>query len=278
MSNLLKQCYVVNSGQGMRIINSNDRIYERLHEVGIGASVVPEENPNILMDMQGNETNGNGAEAQSVMEEMPKVDVEAIRKEVLAKAQAEADYLLADARKEAERLLQEADEKAQTVFEEQKKLGYAEGVREKEILLEEQKRGIQEELEEKKKGLSDAYEKKLAAMESDIVDAVIQVFDKVFQIQFEDKREILLALVENTLLDIDTGNKIRIRANDIDLTMLKTHAELLQKQVGQDVSIEFMHDKNCSEGQCQIETPYGVFDCGVDTQLSALLKDLRSLV
>jgi flagellar biosynthesis/type III secretory pathway protein FliH len=32
-----------------------------------------------------------------------------------------------------------------------------------------------------------------------------------------------------------------------------------------------------SEGQCQIETPFGVFDCGVDTELASLLKDIRSL-
>ena len=41
---------------------------------------------------------------------------------------------------------------------------------------------------------------------------------------------------------------------------------------------EFVKDNKLSDGQCKIETPYGVVDCGVDTQLSALLKDIRSLV
>lgn len=48
--------------------------------------------------------------------------------------------------------------------------------------------------------------------------------------------------------------------------------------VGKDVAIEFVKDNKLSDGQCKIETPYGVVDCGVDTQLSALLKDIRSLV
>ena len=50
-------------------------------------------------------------------------------------------------------------------------------------------------------------------MEKDIVDAVIQVFDKVFKIQFEEKRELLLQLVNGALLDIDPGDKIRIHTN-----------------------------------------------------------------
>jgi len=52
----------------------------------------------------------------------------------------------------------------------------------------------------------------------------------------------------------------------------------MQDIVGKDVAIEFVKDNKLSDGQCKIETPYGVVDCGVDTQLSALLKDIRSLV
>ena len=56
------------------------------------------------------------------------------------------------------------------------------------------------------------------------------------------------------------------------------HLEELQELTGQGVSIEFVHDNKLSDGQCQIETAFGVFDCSVDTELSNLMKDIRSLV
>jgi flagellar assembly protein FliH len=128
-----------------------------------------------------------------------------------------------------------------------------------------------------KQELADKYEKKMTGMESDIVDAIISVFDKVFNIQFENKRDILLALVNNTLMDVDAGDKIRIHANEKDFPMFQEHLDEIREKTGPDVDVEFVLDNKLAEGQCQIETPFGVFDCGVDTELSSLMKDIRSL-
>ena len=148
--------------------------------------------------------------------------------------------------------------------------------REEELNREREK--AMESLHAQKKQLEEQYHEKMSVMEKDIVDAVIQVFDKVFKIQFEEKRELLLQLVNGALLDIDPGDKIRIHTNRSDEEILKEHLAQMQDIVGKDVAIEFIKDNKLSDGQCKIETPYGVVDCGVDTQLSALLKDIRSLV
>ena len=172
----------------------------------------------------------------------------------------------------------EAEEKARTLYEEQKKLGYEEGARCREEELNREHEKAMESLHAQKKQLEEQYHEKMSVMEKDIVDAVIQVFDKVFKIQFEEKRELLLQLVNGALLDIDPGDKIRIHTNRSDEEILKEHLAQMQDIVGKDVAIEFIKDNKLSDGQCKIETPYGVVDCGVDTQLSALLKDIRSLV
>ena len=52
----------------------------------------------------------------------------------------------------------------------------------------------------------------------------------------------------------------------------------IREIVGQKVSIEFVHDAKMQDDQCKIETSFGVFDCGIDTQLENLLKDIKSLV
>lgn len=253
----------------MRIINSNSR----LNEFEAGVQAPQEEKSGMPLDQDGT---GENAFAEGI--EVTKLDAEEIRKEVVQAAQEEADRLLADARAQAQQLLQEADEQKTQIFEEQKALGYSEGAKQKEEELEQKIAKAEEDLEARRREQEESYEQRLQCMEGDIVDAVIQVFDKVFQIQFSDKREILLALVANTLLDVNPGNKIKIRVNEADHAMLEEHLQELQEQVGRDVDIEFMRDKKYLDGQCQIETAYGVFDCGIDTQLSGLIKDIRSLV
>ena len=89
----------------------------------------------------------------------------------------------------------------------------------------------------------------------------------------KEKRELLLQLVNGALLDIDPGDKIRISHEPG--AMRKSSKNILhrcQDIVGKDVAIEFVKDNKLSDGQCKIETPYGVVDCGVDTQLSALAE------
>ena len=133
-------------------------------------------------------------------------------------------------------------------------------------------------LETRKQELESQYEKNVNAMEGDIVDAVIQVFDKVFHIQFENKREILYSLVKNVLLDIEVGDEIRIHVNEENREIIEAHMDEIREIVGQKVAIEFVHDAKLKDDQCKIETSFGVFDCGIDTQLDNLLKDIKSLV
>lgn len=273
MSNLLKQCYVVSSGTGTRIINSNDGVRQKLKE--LQQEQAPEQ---VDVSAEDGQENAPAGFSQGIQAKTVQIDVEALRREALEKAAVEADEITSTAKEDAERIRGEAEEKARTLYEEQKKLGYEEGARCREEALNREHEKAMESLHAQKKQLEEQYHEKMSVMEKDIVDAVIQVFDKVFKIQFEEKRELLLQLVNGALLDIDPGDKIRIHTNRSDEEILKEHLAQMQDIVGKDVAIEFVKDNKLSDGQCKIETPYGVVDCGVDTQLSALLKDIRSLV
>ena len=265
MSNLLKQCYVVSSGTGTRIINSNAGVRQKLK--ALQQEQAPEQ---VDVSAEDGQENAPAGFSQGIQAKTVQIDVEALRREVLEKAAVEADEITSTAKEDAERIRGEAEEKARTLYEEQKKLGYEEGARCREEELNREHEKAMESLHAQKKQLEEQYHEKMSVMEKDIVDAVIQVFDKVFKIQFEEKRELLLQLVNGALLDIHT--------NRSDEEILKEHLAQMQDIVGKDVAIEFVKDNKLSDGQCKIETPYGVVDCGVDTQLSALLKDIRSLV
>ena len=47
--------------------------------------------------------------------------------------------------------------------------------------------------------------------------------------------------------------------------------------VGQNIQMDIVVDHTLSPGQCVIETDTGVFECGADTQIENLMKDIRAL-
>jgi flagellar assembly protein FliH len=259
---------VANSGEGVRIINSNERMEAKFGAPKAAAQPEPQESS--APEEKGEAGFTEGIEPQNV-------DVEAIRREAIEEAKKEAERITAEAEAQAQKCLKEAQDQAQLMLAEHKQLGYQNGLKEAEEELQQKSDALEQDMRVQRQELADNYEKKLNGMESDIVDAIINVFDKVFNIQFEDKRDILLALVNNTLMDVDTGDKIRIHANEKDYPLFQEHMTELQEKTGPDVEIEFVRDNKLAEGQCQIETPYGVFDCGVDTELASLMKDIRSL-
>lgn len=268
MSNLLKQCFVVNT-EGNRIINSDRSMQERLKKEEMG-QYAP----------QTEETDSDAQVKQGSLPtfEEEKEKLEQFRKEMIAGAQTMANQITSTAQSKANGILDAAKLSAQQLFEEQKQFGYEEGKKQSEQELATAKAQLQQEYDQNEQRLQLDYKERMEHMECDIVDAVVQVMEKVFQVQFSDERTILLALVKNTLMDVDAGNKVRIHVNEADHQMLMEHMDEIQKQLGQDVSIEFAQENKFEDGQCQIETSYGVFDCGIDTQFKNLVKDIRLLV
>jgi flagellar assembly protein FliH len=114
-------------------------------------------------------------------------------------------------------------------------------------------------------------------MESDLVNAIIQVFDKVFHIQFEEKQDILLHLINDTLYSIDPGKHFRILVSEDDWQYVEDHLPELKEQLGGDVTLEVARDPKLSKSECRIETETGIYDCSMDLELDGLCRDIRSL-
>jgi flagellar assembly protein FliH len=121
------------------------------------------------------------------------------------------------------------------------------------------------------------YQKRLSELEPDLVEAIIQVFDRVFRIHFEDKKEMLLSLVDNTISHLDAGKHFRIHTSAGNASFLELHLDEIQQTAGYDAVIELVNDDNLQPGICRIETDFGMFDCSLDTELKNLYKDIRSL-
>ena len=261
LSNLLKQQYCFNLGNETRVIHA-DEIFKQQVKVA--------EPVDGFMA---------GLEVEEVQIE-PEITVE----EILENARAEADGLLVYARLEAEKIEDEAKKRADLLFEQKKQQGYQEGVSklQDEILelrakLEEEFRHKEEDLEKTAQMLQADYETKLETLEADMVDVMIRVFHKVFNIQFDNKKQMLLHLIKDTLLGIDAGKNFVIRVAEANYKFIESHVAEIKEKIGNDVTIDVVNDMNLEENDCIIETATGVYNCGIDMVLSNLEKDIKSL-
>ena len=271
MSNLVRQYYVVEQSSKARIINSNRQVELRLKELREAQQKAEQKTAE-------EQTDGfvDGILAD-VVEEINKPNSETAANEMLENARAEADSIISEAKANANSILEEAKSQIDAIFEEKRIEGYNEGLREKENELIHRSQEIENELICKKSELEEEYKRYTEELESDIVDAVIKVFNKVFTVQFDDKKELLLSLVKSTISNIEIEKSFKIRISGENYSFVKSHLDEIRSRVGDDIEIEVVNDSRMRESDCQLETNFGIFDCGIDMEMANLEKAIRSL-
>jgi len=209
LPNLYKQYFVHNEPDKTRVINSNDIVEKRLEKMAE------------LKRMEQKTTDGNGFSAGIVG---PDTDyVEEI--DHTAEAKKEAEKILAEAHAQAETILNQADQEAENIRENAKNTGYQEGRQCLESELAAQREQLQNEYQRKQETLQDEFREKQKNMEKDLVDVILEVFNKVFHIQFDNKKHILMYLIDDAILNIEGDKKFRIKVANSNVMFLENHKE-----------------------------------------------------
>lgn len=263
LSNLYKQWFV--RTEDTRVINSNELVTE-LMQKNVHHPVVPEDGEVDKTFQEGLMVEDLG----SVIKAEPEVDY-------VQEAKEEAERILEEARAQAERLVQDANDNAVAIREDAKRQGYEEGT----VAATEELSGRQAELDtvfaERQSTLEADYAKKRETMEHDLVDVILEVFNKVFHIQFDNKKDILMYLIDNAIMNIEGEKQFRIKVASGNVEFLENHKEEILDRVGHDIELEMIADSTMDGNDCIIETDSGVFDCSLGAQLENLIKDIRSL-
>ena len=263
LSNLYKQYFVNNQTENARVINSNELIEARLGKVLELQRAAQEANE----QSEDGFAAGIIGENTEVFEEVDPVE----------EAKAEAERILEEARCKADDIMNEADHKAKVLCEEARQQGYEEGTLRLQEELNQRRYELETEFLDNKRGLEDEYRSKMETMENDLVDVILEVFNKVFHIQFDNKKHILMYLIDDAILNIEGDKKFRIKVADSNVLFLENHRENILERVGHGIELEFIADSSMDGNACIIETDSGVFDCSLGTQLENLIKDIRSL-
>ena len=266
MSNLYKTWFVNADTSNARVINSDAIMAECLEK---NAVRIPEPLPEV--QTEGGFTEGLFiGEASSVIKAEPEVDYVALAKE-------EAERVLEEAREQAEQMVEQAQAEVDELCEAARVKGYEDG---KEALareVEEQRAQLEESYQKRHQSLEAEYVEQRAGMEKDLVDVILNVFNKVFHIQFDNKKHILMHLIDDAIMNIEGEKRFRVKVAMSNVLFLENHKEEILDRVGHDVELDILGDSTMDGNECIIETDSGVFDCSLGAQLENLIKDIRSL-
>ncbi len=280
MSNVIKAAAITYTTEKKKIdFNSRAEEFTRLF-VEKHASVSADfgENPEA--------EDGAGASAPEFMPGIPGIfPADAAQESVSGQAEQEvqeqlreqAEQLLAEAQEEARVMLEKAEEDAEEIkasaYNEAQQQGYADGKKQAEKELQAEKK----RLAEQEKANRIAYEKQVEELEPAFVEMVIRLVERLTGILLEDKRGIILYLLEQGMAQAEPGMNCLIHVPPEDYETVAEKKMELSRKLREGAELEVVADRTLRPGQCVLETDSRIFDCGLDAQLRNLTGDLRML-
>lgn len=283
--NLLKTGYFGLASEEARVIDTNELVEKRIEALAAKmkrpenegfVAGIPADNlkvDSLLADMDGEDENARDEAAMSNVIK-GSANSEALR----ADAGNEAQIILADAKEQAGQLLKEAAAQAgaerEQVLSQARSEGYEAG---KKQGLEEAEQ-IKRQLADQKKRLEEEYEGLLKELEPQFIDTITGIYEHIFHVELKSYRDILVYLISDTLRKVEDNRNFLIHVSKEDYP----YVSMQKKQITADIvsaghTVEIVEDMALAKNQCLIETEGGIFDCGLDTQLSELGQRLKLL-
>ena len=278
-SNLYKAGFV-HLGEDARVIDMNAILEKRLKEEAERRSRRPEHE---LVAAQDGFTEGLNAEKVDVLLE-PDAEVASQQnasiqeqeqlKQEIEDARNELAGLQAQIEQEKEQAQLEIDQMKAKAFEEANEQGYQEGYRKGLDSVQE----LQKQCEDERLQQEQEYQKKLEEMEPLMVDTLCDVYSHIFKVEAKEHKELVLKLLQDTLLKVDGTGSIIIHVAKEDYAYVQEQKGALLEEAGmQSGSVEIVSDAALARAQCMIETEGGVYDCSLDTELAELKRRLMLL-
>ncbi|MCM1100899.1 MAG: FliH/SctL family protein [Clostridium sp.] len=289
-SNLLKFGFTNVQSDETRVIDSNERMAQRIEEwaeksrkaSAVAGAISGEEGADGFSEGLSAETlegvlsdrDGEDGFRGNVI----KADVEIDRESLLAEAQRAADDILVRAREEADGILAQAETEAEQVKMDAavqgKERGYQDGLRKAERDFE----AKEQALEERRQALEQEYEDLVDELEPKFADAITAVYEQLFHVELSSYREILLHLIGSAIRKIEGGRDflVHVSAEDYPYVSMEKR-QLTEALTSPNATLELVEDITLKHNECMIETEGGIFDCGLGTQLEELTRKIRLL-
>ena len=278
-SNLYKAGFV-HLGEDARVIDMNAILEKRLKEEAERRSRQPEHE---LVAAQDGFTEGLNAEkvdvllepdAEAASQQNASIQEQEQLNQEIEEARNELASLQAQLEQEKEQAQLEIDQMKAKAFEEANEQGYQEGYRKGLDSVQE----LQKQCEDERLQQEQEYQKKLEEMEPLMVDTLCDVYSHIFKVEAKEHKELVLKLLQDTLLKVDGTGSIIVHVAKEDYAYVQEQKGALLEEAGmQSGSVEIVSDAALARAQCMIETEGGLYDCSLDTELAELKRRLMLL-
>lgn len=216
---------------------------------------------------QSNVIKANPAKEEIPSETQVRAEVEELKHRLVEEALADIAVMKNQAAEEVAR------DKA-IALEAAKSEGYQEGRNTGYMELEEERR----RLEEDKRKHEEEYSELLFELEPKFVRYITNIYEKVFQVDLSEEKNIVVNLLRNAMQKVEGSKNYIVHVSKEDYKFVYEHKkELADAAMAEDVIIDVVEDLTMKSGDALIETANGIFDCGVETQLTAIKKKLMLL-
>lgn len=280
--NVLKSNFIQFSKEDIRVIDSSALVAKRLEGfTGVfkersdaleeGAAGGTEDETSSAIDEL---TDDGGYGEDGSFEPMSFEDTPAEPEEVIpenVKAQCEA--MISEAQAEAEQILAQAVAEAEAIKEKAREEGLSLG---REAAMTELEQG-KDELAAELLRMHKEYEELALDLEPKMVEVITGVYEHVFGLGFYSRRDVMICLINKALMNMNPDERIVIHVAVEDYDMLIGMKNSLVEKTALREEPEIVQRDDFEPGTVKIETPFGIVDCSIDTELKELARTLKVL-
>lgn len=204
--------------------------------------------------------------------------VEETPEELLAMAHEQAGEILERAQVEADKLLEQArvaaDFEKKNILEMAKSSGYKDGL----VQANDELASQRKELEARREELEQEYAQLVEELEPNFVKLVIGLIQKLTGVIVEEKSDIVLYLMEQSLKGLGKTSMLNIRVSVEDYALVCEKELELRELIPEGCQLEIERDDSLVQNQCIIEADKQIIDCSLDVQMKGLIEDLKMMM
>ena len=122
------------------------------------------------------------------------------------------------------------------------------------------------------------YQQLVDELEPNFVRIVMGLVKKLTGVLVEDKRDIIMYLMNQSLKNLSKTNSLIIRVSEADIEIVQKSQEQILELISDNCELDIVQDSSLEQNQCIIEADKQIIDCSLDVQLKGLMEDLKMMM
>lgn len=230
------------------------------------------------------------------LEELPKEQKLEVADDILSQAKEQAKKIVEQAKTYSVQYMKATTERINSEYEENQnnihkqnvsrgfaegerkgydagfKSGYQDGMEKADELSKKNIEFMQSVIE----GIDDGRHALLTRYESDLIDVALAIAKNVLKAEIKSNPKAIKSIIEHTAHTCKNRDSLLITVSENSFKLLVSEdCDLTENLAKLSNSVKIVVDDNMEDGDCIIETPAGVIDCGINTQFDNMQATLN---